>query len=159
MDRLWGSGNDLDALQMAVRAVVLFAIALVLIRLSGRRSFGRHTAFDNIIVIMLGAILSRPVYGASPFWPIVAASGAIVALHRVIGVAKSRWSLVERLVAGRVDVLWRAGRLDTAKMTRHEISVSDLDAAARAAVHVESHEGVPEIRIETSGELTVVDHS
>ena len=53
METLWGSGKDLTALQMSVRALAIFFITLALVRLSGRRSFGRKTAFDNIIVIIL----------------------------------------------------------------------------------------------------------
>lgn len=35
---LFGQGRALDPLQMAMRAIVVFLIALVLIRISGRRS-------------------------------------------------------------------------------------------------------------------------
>jgi uncharacterized membrane protein YcaP (DUF421 family) len=122
----------------------------------GASSFGRKTAFDNIIVIILGAVLSRPLVGASPFWPCVAGSTVLSLIHRLIGIAKGRWSTVERIVAGRVDALWHDGRLEHHKMARHEISVSDLDAAARSALNVATHDQVPEIRIETNGELTVV---
>ena len=40
---LFGSGRDLDTLQMAARAAATFAGALVLIRISGRRSFGQRS--------------------------------------------------------------------------------------------------------------------
>ena len=74
---LFGSGEHLTALQMAVRAFIMFFITLALIRFGGMRIFGKKTAFDNILVIMLGAILARGVVGASPFFSTVAASAAI----------------------------------------------------------------------------------
>lgn len=39
--KIFGEGKELNALQMSGRGVVMFFIALVLIRISGRRSFGR----------------------------------------------------------------------------------------------------------------------
>jgi len=48
--KIFGEGKDLDALQMSSRGIVMFFIALVLIRLSGRRSFGVRTPLDNMWV-------------------------------------------------------------------------------------------------------------
>jgi len=156
LDAIWGHGRDLDATQMAVRAFVVFFVTLALVRLSGRRSFARRTAFDNIIVITLGAVLSRPIYGASPFWPIVAASTAMVVIHRLLGISSASVAIIERLVKGRSFPLWKAGQLDRHAMIRHELSIGDLDAAARMQAHRAHFTDVLEIHLETSGELSVV---
>ena len=42
---LFGEGQDLASWQMAARGAAMFFIALVLIRVSGRRSFGQGSAF------------------------------------------------------------------------------------------------------------------
>jgi len=63
-EQLFGAGRELDALQMSARAFVLFFLMLVLVRVAGRRAFGRKSSFDTIIVITLGALLSRVVVGA-----------------------------------------------------------------------------------------------
>ena len=86
MDALFGHGRDLDALQMSCRAVVIFVIALLLLRIAGIRTIGKKSAFDQVIIIMLGAILSRPVVGASAFLPAVISSLTFVLVQ-----AKSKY--------------------------------------------------------------------
>ena len=78
--KLFGEGQDLNALQMSDRGIVMFFIALILIRISGRRSFGVRTPLDNIITISLGAIMSRAVVGASPYIPVMVCCLVIVLL-------------------------------------------------------------------------------
>jgi uncharacterized membrane protein YcaP (DUF421 family) len=153
----WGEGRDLDCLQMATRAFATFFVALALVRLSGRRSFARRSAFDNIIVIILGAVLSRPIYGASPFWPVVAGAAVLAVVHRLIGLAAARSGFVERFAKGKPYTLWRDGRLDERAMLRNELSRGDLDAAARSQAHRSRFSDVAEIHLETSGELSIVD--
>jgi uncharacterized membrane protein YcaP (DUF421 family) len=93
--KIFGEGKDLNALQMSSRGVVIFIIAFLLIRISGRRSFGVRTPLDNIITISLGAIMSRAVVGASAFVPVVACCFVIVSLHRIFG-----WLIVHHKALG-----------------------------------------------------------
>src|ERR1700709_2221876 len=99
IDTLFGNGGHLNALQMTLRAVAVFALALAMIRVSGRRSFGQHRPFDSCTTVLLGAVLSRAVVGASPFWATMCAGAAIVALHRLIAMACLRWTWFETLVS------------------------------------------------------------
>src|ERR1700744_867673 len=83
--KIFGTGKDLDTLQMCARGFVVFISAFVIIRISGRRSFGLRTPLDNIITILLGAILSRAVVGASPFVPVLLVCLLIAGMHRLMG--------------------------------------------------------------------------
>jgi uncharacterized membrane protein YcaP (DUF421 family) len=97
---LFGTGDHLDTLQMANRAFVLFWITLVLIRLAGMRAFGRKSSFDSSIVIMLGAVLSRAVTGASAFGPTVGAATVLVVIHRVVAMVAARVARVRARAQG-----------------------------------------------------------
>ena len=83
IDQLFGHGKDLNMLQMGCRAFCMFFITLAFIRISGMRSFGSKSAFDNIIVLILGAILSRAVVGVSPVFPIITAGFILSITHRI----------------------------------------------------------------------------
>src|SRR5437868_2331770 len=85
LETLFGSGQDLEPWQFATRAAAMFVIALVLLRISGKRSFGLKTPFDICTTVLFGAILGRGVSGASPFWGAVAAGVALVLMHRLVG--------------------------------------------------------------------------
>lgn len=101
LTQIFGIGKDLSVLQMTDRALVVFIIALVLIRISGRRSFGLHTPLDNIITIVLGAVLSRAIVGASDFMPVIASSAILVLVHRLFAWLMVRYSIFSKLITGK----------------------------------------------------------
>ena len=158
IETLFGHGRDLDALQMAARAFVMFFIALVLARLAGMRAFGHKTAFDAIIVIVLGAVMSRAIVGVSPFWPTVAASTTLVVIHRVLGVAGVRFPRIGRAIKGSEVVLFLDGTFHHRAMIRSGISRSDIEAAARQHGFA-SLDDVAEVHKEADGKLSLISYS
>ena len=44
---------------MALRTVIVYAITLLIVRAGNKRFIGESTAFDVILGIMLGSIMSR----------------------------------------------------------------------------------------------------
>jgi hypothetical protein len=68
-----GDGDDqLNAAQMALRAVVVYVVTVIIVRLGKKRFMGQGTAFDVILGIMLGSIVSRAITGNAPFFPALA---------------------------------------------------------------------------------------
>lgn len=157
LETIFGHGKDLNTLQVSARAAALFIVALALIRIAGMRAFGRKSSFDSVIVIMLGAVLSRPVIGASPAVPTIAGCVVFVVMHRCLALLTARFPAVERLVKGRSHVVFRDGVPERDTMLRTGISVADLDETARRHAHASDHRSVNSIVIEASGELSVVD--
>ncbi len=75
-----GSGTFLTVVQMTIRSIIIFLIALILIRIAGRWSFVIGSPIDNIIVILLDTIPSRSVVGP-PFLAIMTTFTAIFLLR------------------------------------------------------------------------------
>jgi uncharacterized membrane protein YcaP (DUF421 family) len=151
---LFGEGTDLGPLQMALRALAVFVLALAMIRTAGRRSIGQHRPFDACTTVLLGAVLSRAVVGASPFRATMAAGLTIVVLHRLVGMASVRWPWFESLVSGDKRVLVRDGRRDESEMRKALITPRDMDEAVRKR---SGDEAVPvdAAVLERDGEITV----
>jgi uncharacterized membrane protein YcaP (DUF421 family) len=153
---LFGEGTELTPWQMGARALVIFVVTIVLIRLAGRRSFGQHSTFDACTTVLLGAVLSRAVIGASPFWATVAAGAVLALMHRLVGLASVRWSYVESLINGRELTLMRQGVPDPLQMRRALVTSRDLHGALRKKLNTDDPCEAERVTLECDGDITVV---
>ena len=155
MTEFWGDGTALSVLQMTVRGIIVFLLALVLIRISGRRSFGMGSPIDNIIVILLGAILSRAVVGASPFLPVLTTCTAIVLLHRFLSWYKMK-SNYFRLVEGRRIIIFENDQFIKANLDRALLHTEDVMQELRKTAQTDNLSNIERIYIERTGEISFV---
>jgi uncharacterized membrane protein YcaP (DUF421 family) len=156
---LFGEGKELSALQMSVRAFLMFFIALILIRLSGMRTFGKNSAFDIIIGITLGAVLSRGIVGASAFGSVVAAASVMAILHRILGWLSVKYSSIDDIIKGESRVLYKNGEVQWKKLERSSISINELRESVRQEINEDSFDNVDRIYIDSSGKISVVRKS
>jgi len=154
VETLFGSGGDLSAMQMSLRAAAVFVMTLSMIRVSGRRSFGQHRPFDACTTVLLGAVLSRAVVGASPFCATMAAGATIVLLHRLIAMASLRWPRFETLISGDKRELVAARVRNAQEMRRGLVTERDLDEAARKKTGDEASP-IDRAVLERDGTITV----
>ena len=150
--------EKLGALQMAVRAVVVYLVALAVVRVGKKRFMGRATAFDVILGIMLGSIVSRAVTGNAPFFPALGASAVLMAMHWLVSAIAMRWHGFGVLVKGEDQVLIRNGKLDDHAMRKAHLTERDVWEDLRDK-GVSRLEQVAEARLERSGKLSVIHAS
>jgi uncharacterized membrane protein YcaP (DUF421 family) len=153
---LFGEGKDLTPIQMSLRAIVIFIMALIFIRVSGSRSFGIKTPFDNVINILLGAILSRAVVGASPFIATVCASFSIVLIHRIFAWICVYNNFFGKLVKGEPKILYKDGTLIIKNMKHCSVSEKDLTEAIRIKAGKNSLSDIKQACLERNGEISIV---
>ena len=77
------SGQELGIWLMVVRACVVYVFALLLIKAAKKRFMGKNSALDVVMLVILGSVISRAVNGAAAFAPTLAASIALIAIHRL----------------------------------------------------------------------------
>jgi uncharacterized membrane protein YcaP (DUF421 family) len=153
---LFGDGKDLNSLQMAMRAAAIFFATLVLIRISGRRSFGQRSPFDYVVAILLGATLSRVIVGASPAIPTLAASLVIVLIHRALAWGCGWSRTLELLVGGVEREVCRDGKFNEREMLAALVTRTDVLETVRQELGVHGLDGVRSAILERNGEISII---
>lgn len=144
-----------DTLQMIFRGAIVFIASLVILRAGARRAFGNGTSMDNIVVIILGGILSRVVTGAAAFFPVMGAVITIVILHRVIA-----WLSLHRsfgkLINRSSKELYAEGKWNKENIKQTLTNREDIEESIRLQIYSEDIDDVKKIFIERSGLLSVI---
>jgi len=155
---VFGVQNHLLVPQEAARAVLLFFYGLLLLRISGPRMFGRWSALDVVISIMVGSALARAMTGGAPLAGTMMAAAVMVLLHVGLAHWAARNPAVARLIEGKAITLVDHGRIDHQARQRCRISEADLHEALRQnGVDGEAHlDNVKVVTLEPSGHLSVV---
>jgi len=154
--KLFGEGKSLNALQMSDRGILMFFIALILIRISGRRSFGVRSPLDNIITISLGAVMSRAIVGASDFVSVIVCCFVIVLLHRFIGWLISNSKPFGRFIEGEKILLFEDGVFLKENMKKALVCQEDLMQGVRKSALTEDMGKIKKVFMERNGEISAI---
>jgi uncharacterized membrane protein YcaP (DUF421 family) len=141
---------------MSLRAFVVFVVGVAIVRLGSRRFLGQSTAFDLLLAVVLGSVLSRTINGGAEFGPTLVACATLVGIHWLFAALAFRSHRVGLFVKGRERFLVRDGVVDWPEMERCKISKRDLLAAMRLRAGTEEISRVRIACLERNGEISVV---
>lgn len=156
--QVFGETSHVSVLQECARAVVIFAYGLLLVRVAGRRIFGKWAAVDIIVSIIVGSNLSRTLTGNAPMLGTLAATTLLVILHWLLAHLAARSRTVSHIVEGRAVDLGDADGLDPKARINHAVSEADLDEALRQS-GIERVEDARKLTLEPSGKISVLKKS
>jgi uncharacterized membrane protein YcaP (DUF421 family) len=156
IQQLFGKENDLNSLQMSARGIIVFLAALLVLRIGSKRSFGKESAIDHVVMIILGGMLGRAITGAEPFLPVMSAVFSIVIIHKLLAwlCLSNKW--LGNMIKGEKKLLFTEGNPEKTNMKKTLISSDDLDEGVRLMLNENSLENVKEIFIERNGQISVV---
>ena len=154
---LLGIGTEpkaLTFLQVSVRGVIVFIATLIMMRLSSKRSLAEKTAFDAVLIVIIGSMLARAINGSEAFFPTLGTGFVLVFLHRLFGVAAYYSHAFGILVKGKPVVLVQDGRLQRKNMFWEHISKHDLEEDMRLDAETEDLSKIQIARLERSGDIS-----
>ena len=146
---------DFDFWQVAARATLVYLAALVFVRLASKRFMGRNSAFDLLLGVMLGSVLSRGITGQISLLNCVAASGTLLLVHWILGAVAARFGRFGAWIKGRRRILIEDGKVDFDAMVKSHFGKEDLAEALRTHGLI-SPEEVRVASLERSGKVSVV---
>lgn len=152
----WGINENITPLEIAERSAVMFLIALVMIRLSGMRPFGKENTFDTITTFLVGGILVRGVVGATPFFSTVISGIVILVLHQLVSKLSLYYKKVGWAVKGEKLLLYQDGKFIEENMRKANISKHDIFEDLRFETQLNSLDQIKEAYLERTGKLSFV---
>lgn len=158
---VWTIGaNEIDATlpvwQLVLRTIVIYIVALLLIRIGKRRFMGSYTTFDILLGFIVGSILSRAITGAIRFIDMFFVVAVLVALHWIIAVLSFYSQRFSNVVKNTARKLVIDGEIQKDAMQKSKIGENDLMQALREEANVDSLDKVKTAYLERDGNITVI---
>ena len=145
-----------DALAVAVRTIAVYAFALAAVRLGSKRFLSKASAFDVVVGIMLGSIMSRAISSPEQFWAMLLSGALLVAAHALLAALAWRLDWLGPLVKGEPTVLVRDGEVDRAALRRTGVSEHDLEQAIRTQARRTDPSEIRRATLERDGTISVI---
>jgi len=141
--------------EFIVRAGVIYAALLVMVRISGKRTVGQFTPFDLLVVMLLSEGVSNSLSADdSSLGGALLVAATLVGLNAIIGLVASRSRRFQTLVEGDAVVIGRDGKLLRSAMLRHRVSETDVQESLRHADCELSEMQVA--MLESNGEISIM---
>ena len=139
-----------------LRATAIYALVMVLIRVSGKRAVGQFTPFDLVMLILIGNAVQNGINGGdNSLTGAAIMATTLIALNYGVAFVTSRSARAERIVEGAPTVIARDGKLFEKVLRRELISASDFEEALRMN-NIEDVSEVDLALLETNGSISVL---
>ena len=138
------------------RAIILYIIVLIVMRLMGKREIGQLQPFELVISIMIADLASTPMtdVGTPITNGIIPILGLLV-MHLVISVINMKSIRGREIICGRPTILIYRGRIDEKALKKERFTINELEERIRGS-NVYSLGDVEYAILETSGQVTVI---
>lgn len=120
--------------ELPARAAIIYAVLLVLVRLSGKRTVGQFTPFDLLVVMLLSESVSAGLSGGedSVTGGLLAAA-TLILLNVLVAVVTARSTRLQALSEGHPVLVGRDGQIFDGRLRQHHVPMLDIERALREA--------------------------
>jgi uncharacterized membrane protein YcaP (DUF421 family) len=119
-------------MEIVARAAVIFTFVLLLTRAMGKKELAQLTAFELILLIVIGDLVQQGVTQEDQsLTGSMLAAGTIGLLIVILSVVGYRWHGTQRMIRGIPVVVVQGGRPVERMMRMERLSVEDLLEGAR----------------------------
>ena len=142
--------------EFVIRAAVVFAFLLLLLRLAGKRQIGQMTPFDLVLLLVISNAVQNSMNGGdNSITAGLILAATLVVIDSVLGWLAFRSKKIDRLLEGKPVILIHGGKIDRDALSEVQMSHADLQTALRAN-GVTSADEVHLAILETTGRVSVI---
>ncbi len=143
-------------LMIFFRALLLYVVVVLFIRMMGKRQIGQLQPFELVITLLVADLVATPMQDIGlPIIEGVIPMFALFAIHNVISYVSLKYAPLRALFCGRPSVLIDHGIINEKEMKKLSISLSELLEGLRVN-GVSDVSDVHRAMLETNGSLSVI---
>jgi len=155
MNDLFFSGWD-SLLRVAIVGVACYTALLVMLRLSGKRTLSRMNAYDMVITMALGSLLTKAMLTRDQtIAESVLAIVLLIGFQYAVSTISCRWDGFRKLVTPKPAVLYHDGNFMLDILRKERVSKEEVEAAVHEK-GVAGLDSVDAVILGANGELSVL---
>jgi uncharacterized membrane protein YcaP (DUF421 family) len=141
-----------------LKATLLYFVLMILLRtIAGRRTMGEMTAFDLLLLLIVGDITQEFLVGDdASLTGVVIVISTFVVIDVALSLLQQRFTLVSHWVEGVPTVLCCNGELDEEALRKARIREDEILAAARQSQGIDRREDIKLAMLEANGKISIV---
>ena len=139
-----------------LRAIFLYIVVLIVMRLMGKREIGQMQPFELAISIMIADLAATPMAetGIPISNGIVPILGLLV-MHLVISTLNIKSTKAREIICGKPSILIYRGKIDEKTLRKERFTINELEERLRDN-NIFNIGDVDYAILETSGQVTVI---
>ncbi|RCH53840.1 DUF421 domain-containing protein [Mucilaginibacter hurinus] len=140
---------------VAVCALLAYFVLFLFIRISGKRTLAKLTAFDFVVTVTLGSTLSSIILGKVTLAEGATALSVIIILQYVLAWTAKESKVLEKVINSSPTMVFYRGRFLTQAMDKEVLTEEEVYAEIRKYRMLDVDQ-VEAVVMELNGELTVI---
>ena len=139
-----------------IRAIILYIVVLIVMRLMGKREIGQLQPFELAISIMIADLASVPMSELGiPLTNGIVPILALLVMYMIISILNMKSVNFRKIMSGKPAILVYRGRIDEKALEKESITINELQERLRVD-NIFNLGDVEYAILETNGELTVI---
>ncbi len=141
---------------VAIRAVILYGILLISMRIMGKGDLGELQPFDLVVSLMLAELAVMPMGDLdAPLLHGIMATVVIMFLQSLISYISLKSYTARKIICGTPSIIYDHGRFNVKDMNKLRINMNDILGQMRLKGYY-SFEDIDYLIMETNGDVSIV---
>jgi len=143
-----------------VRSLIIYFILWGLLRLSGRRTLGKMTSFDLVLLLVVGGVTQRALLGQD--YSVTNALLVIVTLMLTdvaLSLLQREFPPLSKLLNGEPMIVVEEGRPLLGRLKRARLTAEQVLEAGRRIHGLERMDEIKYAILEASGEISIIPYA